>query len=518
MSPTQQEIREYLAAVPPRDFASLDQECSALRLENQELRSIALILADRLYGKSSEKLNKERPAPGGEPAEKPKRKPPAEGHGRAPFGDQHDRQTTTTDVPESERFCEVCKEPLNAMEPPETSERGDLSGIRIVIQRHVRKKYGCPNGHGVKTGAPPPPGLVDRAKWTTSTYVFLAVSKYGDHIPHDRMESILKRQGVHLPKSTMGDMVEVVGEKCRPILGQCKKELLASTHLQMDETPLVVVPEEGRGTKRGYLWAYRTRVGPVGHPGTVDKILMEFDFSRGRGVPTTILRDFPGTLQTDGYAGYDQIVTKNGLVRAGCWAHARRPWKVAADQKSPEALKMLLLLQRLWRLEGAVAARIRSEKLSPEAARRLTAKARSKTGRRIVAKIQARRDALLEDASITPKSPLGKALTYLKNQWETLLVFLEDPDVELDTNALERAIRPVAIGRNNWRVAGSPRGAHLAADLFSIIGMCKSLGIDPQAYLTDVLEQVSPHADLAALTPWAWAASRPKPDPKPDTS
>ena len=115
---------------------------------------------------------------------------------------------------------------------------------------------------------------------------------------------------------------------------------------------------------------------------------------------------------------------------------------------------------------------------------------------------------LAVDPMTLPKSLLGKAVTYIENQWSTLIVYLDDPRVEIDNNAIERAIRPIAIGRRNWLMAGSPRGAQAAARLYSIVNVCKALKIDPYVYLSDVLEKVSPHAPLEQLTPWAWKRAR----------
>lgn len=227
---------------------------------------------------------------------------------------------------------------------------------------------------------------------------------------------------------------------------------------------------------------------------------MKFSFSRGHEVPLAFLARWKGTLQTDGYQGYDQVVRTNGLPHAGCWSHARRKLKKALDLGVKEAEVMIDLLRPLWQIEAAVKTRIAAKKLDHAAAEELRRRVRDRRSKSAVARIRKELDRLRAAPGLLPKSPLGKAATYLHNQWAELLVFLDDPQVEIDTNAIERAIRPIAIGRRNWHVAGSPQGAETAAALFSIIGMCKALDIDPHAYLADVLERVSPYADLAALT------------------
>lgn len=490
---------------PSSDVSALVEQ---LRVENAALRTIIEELLHRIYHKKSERVTPAvRPAPPAAP--KTRTKPAADetGHGRAPFRDDLPRETIVTDVPEEQRVCTTCAAALLPI-GVDVSEQGDLQPVRIIVRRYERKKYACPQGHEVQSGAAPPPGLVARAKWTTNTYAFVVVAKFGDHLPLDRVESMLQRQGIELPKSTMADMAALVAERIVPILAECKKEILAHDHLQADETPLKTVLDGGRGTAQGYLWVYRALCPQDRGQAPIEKLLMKFSFSRGHEVPLAFLAGWKGTLQTDGYQGYDQVVRTNGLRHAGCWSHARRKWKKALDLGVKDAEVMIDLLRRLWQIEAAVKTRIAAKKLDHVAAEEIRRRVRNRRSKIAVARIRKELDRLRAAPGLLPKSPLGKAATYLHNQWAELLVFLDDPQVELDTNAIERAIRPIAIGRRNWHVAGSPQGAETAAALFSIIGMCKALDIDPHAYLADVLERVSPYADLAALTPWAWARAR----------
>jgi transposase len=506
MSPEERSIRKKLGE-PGNPLPDRDGELERLRGENADLRTIIEELLRRLYGRRSEKVARQEEKPAATPtesaapaaAEPPVPKP---GHGRAPFAKELPRETVINDVPEAERRCEICGVELVAI-GEDVCERGHIEPVRIIVKRFVSKKYACPSGHTVKTAEGAPAGLVDRAKWSTATYGFVAVAKFGDHMPLERIESSLERQGIVLPKSTMAEMVETVGDKVVPILEQAKKEILADDHLQADETPIDVMVEGQKGTKSGYLWAWRAG----------EKVLFDFDFSRGQDIPKRFLGSWKGTLQTDGYSGYDAVVRANGINHAGCWTHARRKWKEAFDLGSKDAQGMLDVMRRLWQLEAAVKARVSARKLSSEEAEGLLARVRTERSRKVVGRVRKLRDSLIGRSDIAPKSPLGKAIKYLTNQWPKLLLFLDDPKIEIDTNGIERQMRSVAMGRKNWYVAGSAKGAVTAARLFSIINMCKAIGIDPHAYLTDVLERVSPHADLQALTPWAWAAARDSPPP-----
>ncbi len=174
----------------------------------------------------------------------------------------------------------------------------------------------------------------------------------------------------------------------------------------MDETPLNVVAEEGQGTKSGFLWVYRARIGHLGHPATIEMVLMEFHFSRAKAIPCGILRDFLGTLQTDGYAGYDEVFKNLGFLRAGCSSQCRRPRKAAEDHGSVEATKMIGLMQGLWRLERAIRKWIRKKGLNPNQARELIRRARAKTSTRIVARIAGYKAELLQDRPFC-RSPIS---------------------------------------------------------------------------------------------------------------
>jgi transposase len=490
-------------------IAQLEAEIEALRRANERLRSeiadkttIIQELLRRLHGKKSEKRPKTRTPAGGTPpadgSAPPPPKRPTPGHGRAPFDPKIPRETETREIPADKRKCTTCDELLVEI-GEDVCERGHVVPVTVTVRRWVSKKYGCPHGHMIMTAEGAPQGLVDRAKWTTETYAFVVVAKYGDHMPLDRLEASLKRQGVDLPKSTMADMVQVVGERVAPILDQAKKELLEASHLQADETPLDYAIDGQRGTKQGYLWAWRAG----------EKLLFEFDPTRKGNTATQFLGAWRGTLQTDGYQGYDAVVAKNDIIRAGCWSHTRRKFNLAADLKSEDAQRMLALIARLYWLEAATRKRARRRGLGAAEAKDLLRRVRDRRSRRMAERIKTFRDELALKPEIVPKSPLGKAVIYMGNQWPALVRFLDDPEIEIDTNAIERAIRPIALGRKNWNFAGSTRGAVAAARLFSIINVCKALDIDPYAYLVDVLEQVSPHADFARLTPWAWAKAHP---------
>lgn len=502
---------------PTLDHAN--ERIVALERENKILREELAILKQGLFGRRTERLDSAQldlylkgaasdpivpaiPAPNSDSA--PQRSPADRGHGRARFSEHLPREIIELDVPESERVCPCCGKAMRAI-GEDITERGHVVPAQIVVRRYVRKKYACPDGHAVKT-APAPEGVIDGAKYEASVYAHVATSKYADHLPLHRLEGIFKRHGVHLPKQTMWDMLVTTDELlAQPILRQIRKELLEEGVLHSDETPVTLRLEDGQGSRTGYAWGWRNLrgVGP-------SKVLIEFKTSRSRDGPLAFLGDWSGTLIADGYSGFDEVVGNNGIVRAGCWAHARRKLKQALDTGSTSAAYVLAPIQRLFAVERAITGRAERQNLDREAFIELRRRVRQQRSAKLVEEIFARADKLSEQRSTLPKSQLGKALVYLERQRGPLSTFLADPHIPIHNNDEERDLRHLAVGRKNWLVFASERGGQVACRLYSLILSCKQAGVDPEAYIEDILGRLSTTkaTDIASLTPWAWAAAR----------
>lgn len=496
-------------------LALLEARIEALSRENKILREENAILKRGLFGRSRESLDPGQLALyelGVETeieaeietarSSKPDQKKP--GHGRAPFAAELPRELIELDIEEFERICDGCGKELCRI-GEEVTERGHIVPAQVIVRRYVRPKYACPDGHGVKT-ARLPDGVIDGGKYEASVYAHVATSKYSDHLPLHRLEGILKRRGVHLPKQTMWDMLVRTDELvAQPVLAQMRKEMLAEAVLHSDETPVTLCLEDAKGSRTGYAWGWRNLrgIGP-------SKVLVEFKQSRSRDGPLAFLGTWSGTLITDGYAGFDEVVRQNGIVRAGCWAHARRKLKDALDTGSKGAAKVLVLVQRLFALERAITRRAERRELDFEALAELRRGVRARHARSLVGRIHERAEALSRERSTLPKSKLGKALVYLDRQRAPLSAFLDDPRLPIHNNDSERDLRHVAVGRKNWLVFASPRGGDVACRLYSLVLSCRQSGIDPEAYIEDVLGLVSvtPASRIAELTPWAWAARR----------
>lgn len=497
-------------------LARLAERVDALERENRILREENAILKRGLFGRGSERIDAGQlalwangeatsaPAEAAEAADDtPKHKTKKAGHGRAPFATDLPREVIELDLSEDQRVCD-CGRPLCRI-GEEVTERGHLVPARIVVRCYVRPKYACPDGHTVKT-APLPDGVIDGGKYEASVYAHVVASKYADHLPLHRLEGIFKRRGLALAKQTMWDMLVRVDELvAQPVLEQARCEILAEAVLHSDETPVTMCLEEGKGSRTVYAWGWRNLRG-AGPP----KVLIDFRQSRSRDGPLAFLKEWSGTLIADGYSGFDEVVARNGIVRAGCWAHARRKLKEALDTGSREAARVLVHVQRLFALERAITQRAQRLEMDFDGLVELRRRVRSRSAGRLLERIHNEAEALSRARSTLPKSKLGKALAYLDGQREPLSVFAADPRLPIHNNDSERDLRHVAVGRKNWLIFASPRGGEVACRLYSLVLSCKQSGVDPEAYIEDVLGAVSttPASRIAELTPWAWAARR----------
>jgi len=504
------EIEEKLSTL----LAEKDEQITTLSRENKILREELEILKRGLFGRKTERLSpgqlglylsdeteQDEDVSAEQIADTGKKK--SKGHGRSPFSNDAVRDPVDLDVPSEERACSCCGKEMQLI-GEEITERGHHVAAKIVVRRYVKRKYACPDGHAVRT-AEAPAAVIDRGKYEGSVYAYVTVSKYCDHIPLNRLSGIFKRSGVHLPKQTMWDMLVTVDELvAQPVLKQMRSEVLESGVLHADETPVPVCNEDGKGSRKGYVWAWRAPGGDE-----PDRSLVQFTLTRERHGPKKMLGKWAGTLITDGYSGFDEVVRENGITRAGCWAHARRKYKDALDVGSKDAARVLVHLQRLFWIERAMKKRVESRREGTEQLVALRADVRARLSRRVIGRIYRAADELMARRSTLPKSKLGKALGYIFNQRGPLEVFLEDPRIEIHNNDAERDLRHIIVGRNNWMVFASPRGGEVASRLYSLMLSCKHAGVDPQAYIEDVLMRVSttPAREIASLTPWAWATA-----------
>jgi len=280
-----------------------------------------------------------------------------------------------------------------------------------------------------------------------------------------------------------------------PLFDLMKQQVLASKAMQTDDTPVGVLDPQLPRTRLGRIWTY---VGDADHPCTV----YDYTPNRKRDGPDEFMKDFSGFLQADAYSGYDELYkdSKRGIVEVACWAHSRRKFWEAQSSDLMRSTVMLAYVRLLYDVEREA----REMKLDSE--KRLALRqARSVP---ILNDIQAYLE--VERPKVLPKSPEGQAISYALSNWEALLRYSEDGDLEIDNNGAERSLRGIAIGRKNWMFYGSDNGGNTAAVLTSFITTCKRLHIDPFAYMRDVFERISAHPEnqLSELLPDKWKAAR----------
>jgi hypothetical protein len=257
-------------------------------------------------------------------------------------------------------------------------------------------------------------------------------------------------------------------------------------------------PKNKRRKIQGRIWVYIALGG---------RVVFDFSLSRSRDGPVSFLKGFRGYLQGDKYSGYDYLALKDGITKVGCWAHVRRKYVEALDADRKRSAFMIWLIGWLYRIESMLKAR-RARDPSYDDERTLAA--RKRLAHHVLDKIHATLKGYEKDPDVLPKSPLGQAVSYTLNQWDDLKVYPDDLELVPDNNASERALRAVAIGRKNYLFMGSPQGGKTAAVLYSLIGTCKALHLNPYPYLLDVTERLVRDRSTppVELTPWAWRDAR----------
>jgi transposase len=386
----------------------------------------------------------------------------------------------------------------------EISLKLEYEAARFFQRKIVRPKY-VPRDvvDAVPVVAPLPDCLLERSEVTPSLLTQILVSKYCDHLPLYRQESIYwSRHQVWLPRQTMAEWVDLGAEWLKPIYQEIKKSVFANRYMQGDETPVRYQAPGNGSTKLGYLWAFNVPGGDL-----------FFDWKTSRAaacLEKIIPANYCGTLQCDGYAAYDCFARSRGegIVLAGCMTHARRKFNDAKEQSPKTAGWILRHFQMLYEVE----AQLRENRAGPK----LREAFRGSQSRPVLARLHRALERLKTARRFLPSSLMGKAIDYALNQWSSLLVYLDDGRLEIDNNLVENAIRPTAIGKKNWLFFGGAEAGQRSAIIYTIIENCRRRGIDPSEYLRDVLTRLpsATNWQVKDLTPKAWAEARKSADLK----
>ncbi len=411
---------------------------------------------------------------------------------RKPLPDHLPRHEVRLDIPSL--LCTDCGAALHAI-GESVSEMLDWVPAQLRVIRTVRPKYACRTCATVRQAAAPE-RLIAGGLATPALLAQVLVSKYCDHTPLYRQSRIFARHHVELPRSTLAGWVGGACWWLEALQARLARNVLASDILFADDTPIPVL-DPGRGcTKTGRLWVYaRDQRGWAGREPPAALYVYAADRKAER--PAAHLGAFKGVLHVDGYAGFERLTTGGDVVLAACWAHTRRKFHdVAESTGSPVAAEALRRIAELYGIEGAIRGR-------PPPFRLLARRERS---RPLVTALRAWLETQL--AQIAGRSTLAEAIRYALARWDGLCRFLNDGRIEMDTNPVERAIRPVALGRKNHLFAGSDGGGERWAIVCSLIETAKLNGVEPYAYLAEVLQRMvdgHPANRLDDLLPWAWA-------------
>lgn len=373
----------------------------------------------------------------------------------------------------------------------DVSEMLEYVPAHFKVIRHVRPKLACSQCERiVQAAAPSRP--IERGLPGPALLAHVLVGKFCDHLPLHRQSAIYARSGIELDRSTLADWVGQSAQLLAPLVEALRRHVLAGDKVHADDTPLpVLTPGEGR-TKTARLWTYVRDDRPAA---SNDPPAVWFAYSPNRKGehPQRHLRAFTGILQADAYAGFNAIYATGQVQEAACWAHLRRKFfDVHRAQASPIAAEALTRIGQLYAIEAGV----RGE---PPPIRRAVRQAQA---RPLLEDLRTWLEA--QSRRVSRKSGISEAIQYGLNHWQALIRYAEDGRIEIDNNAAERALRAVALGRKNFLFGGSDAGGERAAAMYSLIGTAKLNGLDPEAYLRDVLGRIGEHPinQVEALLPW----------------
>jgi transposase len=365
------------------------------------------------------------------------------------------------------------------------------------VVRHVRPKFSCRKCEAIAQAAMPTLPIA-RGRPGPGLLAHVLVAKYADHLPLYRQSAMYAREGVELERSTLADWVGGSAALLAPLVESLRKDVLASGVLFGDDTPVPVL-DPGRGkAKTGRLWTYVRDERPHGGERAPAAVYFYSPDRKGEH-PQRHLKSFKGVLHADGYAGFNAIFEKGHVVEAACWAHVRRKfYDVHAANGSLIAKDALDRIGALYGVEEEARGR------PPDERRRL----RQEKAKPLLDALHAWLAAT--KSKLSSKTDLAAAIRYALGRWTALARYLDDGHLEIDNNAAERSIRPLAIGRKNYLFAGSDTGGERAAAIYSLIGTAKLNGLDPEAYLRDVIARIADHPinRIGELLPWIWSATQ----------
>ena len=479
---------------------SKDEQLLSRDAEIEHLKLLISKLRREQYGRSSEKLDRqieqlelrlgELEASRANDSERSesRRDSVVARPARRPLPANLPREVRTYSPPESD--CRDCGRPMKQL-GEDVSEMLEYVPEHFKVIRHVRKKLVCIRcDRIVQAMAPSRP--IERGIAGPGLLAHVLVAKYCDHLPLYRQSEIYARAGVPLERSTLAEWVGCCSRLMKPLVEVLRRHVMSAAKLHGDDIPVpVLAPGLGK-TKTGRLWTYVRDDRPAGDQ-VPPAVWFGYTPDRKGEHPRAHLSSFQGTLQADGYAGFEQLYATGKIQEAACWAHVRRKfYDLQEAHQSPVASEALERIAGLYAVENDIRGRTPEE-------RRAIRNARSRP------QLESLKRWFEETlGKLSRKSDTALAVRYALGRWEALLRYCDDGRLEIDNNAAERALRVVALGRKNFLFAGSDGGGESAAAMYSLIGTAKLNGIEPESYLRNVLSRIAEHPvnQIDQLLPW----------------
>ncbi len=502
---------DALRALCARQAEELARQSGQLQVRDSlidKLKEQLAVLRRARFGKSSERIERSieqlelaleeieaveaetAPASSASRSEPPKAKPV-----RQPLPNHLPRHEIVHDL--GERSCPCCGGRDFLKSGTGVTEVLDYVPASFRVVRHVQPRFVC-KGCDKEITAAMPSLPVERGKPGPGLVAHVLTAKYCDHLPLYRQSEIYAREGVELARSTMADWVGKASALMAPLIEALRDYVLAGDRLHGDDTPVPVLhPGKGK-TKTGRLWTYVRDGRPYGS-NTPPAVCYFYSPDRKGDHPRDHLKAFQGVLHADGYAGFRELYGEKQLqetprvLEAACMAHVRRKFfDLTGNGPAPIAKEALQRIGALYDIEKAIRGSPPEERL----------KLRQSESKPMLEALHHWLKA--RQSEVSGKSGTAVAIRYALNRWQALGCFIEDGTVEIDNNAAERSIRPIALGRKNWLFAGSDKGGERAAGILSLIETAKLNDLDPETYLRDVLTRIADHpiSRIDELLPW----------------